>query len=815
MKIKIFSLLIASILVITLAGCGGKTEDQVKKIDVIQGENQCALANSEYSKKLIIELLGPKRPGLFGGKGSSYPVPKIKVKFEPAEGSDLKVYPETAVSNDGGAVSVQVFAGQKIGDQYLKVIPEGFPKATKTIRFVSGVTVEGAKQEVYAGHSLPNPIEVKIADSQGNAIQGVPVYFKITSSPEESKQKASCKPEEVRTNEFGVAECSFKGGEKTGTYTITAEIDGGKNHFTVRGLEIKEMVLDLQGLIIIVLGGLALFIFGMKLMSDGLQLVAGEKMKSILQFFARNRFIAVLAGTIVTAVIQSSSACTVMVVGFVNAGLLNLAQAIGIVFGANIGTTVTAQMISFKLEGLALPAIIFGLLITMLAKRTITRGWGQTLLGFGLLFFGMGMMGQELKLIGKFPAFIEFFNQFNCEPQGTFAMPIMPILGAIVIGTAMTLLIQSSSASMGIIIALAAGGLINFYTAVPLLLGTNIGTTITAILASLAANERAKQTAVAHVLFNVIGTVYMVLLFYVPFPGTEYPFFLYLVNMTTNGNALAPVPENLVRHIAMAHTLFNVFNVIIFLPFIGYIVKLCNIIIKVKDEKSIKLQYLEPHLLDTPSIALEQAIQSIRYMTKEAWSMIEKAMIDCVEKGKYDEAISEELMKREEKIDELQMDVTDYLVQVTKRELTEPQAEIIPLLMHCTNDAERIADHTENLIKIAKRLDSAKANISEIGKKEIKELWSVLVNQAENVIKCLNNTKNKNIDLALKDEKKINKLVANFEKSHLKRLRKAKCDPIIGMIFIELLNELERVGDHFYNIAERAPEIQKHHITLG
>lgn len=803
--------LLASLFIIS--GCDRYKESKVDKIHIVQGDNQCALPKSECKKELIVELQGPNVKGLFGGKGNRYPVVGVKVRFEPLPGSSLKIIPPVAESDSGGGVRVKIKTGKDLGDQYLKIIPEGSQK-TKTIRIINGISIEGDYQEGYVGTSLKKPIAIKVVASDGTPVKGAPVFFRVSDSPEKRKIKASVKKEEVLTNDLGIAETGFKFGNKTGEYKVTAEVMDKSRGIYIRGIEIPEMGLDLSGLIFTVLGGLAIFIYGMKMMSDGLQLVAGAKMKTILHFFTSNRFAAILAGTLVTAVIQSSSACTVMVIGFVNAGLLELTQAIGIVFGANIGTTVTAQMISFKLGWLSLPAIILGLLIMMLAKQTFVKGWGQTVFGFGILFFGMEMMGDELKLIGNFPAFIDFFKTFNCYPVSG-EMPILAVLGAIGIGTLMTVVIQSSSASIGIILALAGSGLIDFYTSVPLILGTNIGTTVTAVIAAIPANKPSKQTALAHLLFNVLGTVLMILFFYVPYPGTNYPVFLRFINMTTRGDVFAEIPQNLVRHIAMAHTFFNVINVILFLPFIGLIAKLCNMIVHVEKEEPIELKYLEPHLLNTPSIAIEQAIHSIRYMVKEAWSMVQKATNECFMNEKTDIKITSELAQREDKVDALQQEVTDYLVQLTSRKLTEPQSAIIPFLMHCTNDAERIADHTENILSLAKRLEESSNKISSSGKKDLEDMWKILSDQAGNVIACLNNTDKENIDIALDDEREINTLADKLEESHVMRLREGECDPVVGIIFIEMISELERIGDHLSNIAERAPQVQKHHVQLG
>lgn len=799
------------------SGCERESSGVVKKIKIIQGSNQCAAPSTKCKKELIIELLSPKKPGLFGGKGASEPVPDVKVKFVPLNGSDIVITSEKPVSNPGGAVTATITTGKMTGDQYFKIIPVGFEKAAKTIRIISGIVIEGGSQEAFAGEGLTKPISITVYDPNGNKVPNVPVYFHIASSPEK-KIKAKFKKKKVLTNEDGVASTTFKMGTNTGTYELIAEVADPSRGINYRGIEFKALGLNLmgfKGLILTVLGGLALFIFGMKLMSDGLQLVAGDKLKSILHFFTRNRVVAICAGALITGVIQSSSACTVMVVGFVNAGLLSLMQAIGVIFGANIGTTITAQMISLKLGGFAFPAIILGVIILMVAKKATTKGWAQTLMGFGLLFFGLSVMGSELKIIGKFPTFIDFFNRFDCTPISGEYMPIMPILGAILIGTLLTFAIQSSSASMGIVLMLAGGGLINFWTAVPLLLGTNIGTTITAILAAIGANERARQTALAHVMFNVLGTLLMIGLFYIPYGSQNIPIFLYFINYITQGDVFAVIPENIVRHIAMAHTFFNVIVVILFIPFIGLLARFCNFVIKVPDDKRIKIVHLEPHLLDTPSIAIEQTIQSIRFMVKESWKMVSESMDKAFLKSEYDDKRVKDLADREEKIDELQKDVTSYLVQITERTLTEPQAGLVPLLMHCTNDAERIADHTENILAFTKRLIESKNKISEGGMKDMHEMWTLLQDQAVHVIDGLDSTNKSDVHMAKKSNLEVDMIAERLEINHVQRLSDGKCKVDASIIFLEMVSELEKIGDHFANIAERTRKIQKHHMQLS
>jgi Na/Pi-cotransporter len=784
----------------------------VKSIKVVGGD-QCAPPNSECPKPLIIELLGPVKKGMLGGKGSVAPVPQVKVSFQVLPGSDLTVECDNPVSDHGGSVKAKIKTGSKIGDQYFKIIPEGFPKAAKTVRVISGISVSGAKQEVFAGSTLPKPLSVTVYDKTGKPAGRVPVFFRVASTPGK-KAKLKCTPSSTITNANGVASTVCAMGDKTGTYKILVEVADPERGIQARGIVVKEMVMNLWGaggLLITVLGGLAIFIFGMKSMTDGLQLVAGDKMKKVLAFFTSNRFAAVLAGTAVTGVIQSSSACTVMVVGFVNAGLLSLEQAIGVVFGANIGTTVTAQIISFKLGLLAFPCITIGLVVMMLAKKSIWKGWASTLMGFGMLFFGLGIMSHELKSIANFPSIIHFFRQFDCEPLASGGyMPLGAVLGAVAIGTFMTVVIQSSSATIGIAMALAGSGLINFYTAVPLILGDNIGTTVTANLAALGANRRAKQAAFAHFIFNIFGTAYMLIFFYLLY-WNGHPAYLELINRITPGDAFSG--ENVTRHIAMAHSMFNIFNVILFLPFIALIAKICNMVIPVPDDADVKIQHLEPHLLATPPIAIEQTIQSIRYMTKEAWKMVKDAM-SMLDSGKIDDKLVAKLEEREEKIDSMQEDVTDYLVKLTEQQLTEHQAAIIPHLMHCVNDAEKIADHTENLVGLGKRLKKSKKNFSKEARNELRDMWDTLSSQASHVISGLDSTDKREVDLAQKREIKLDKIAAKLEKNHIARLGKGKCDPVVGIIFLESVAEIEKIGDSFANIADRSADIQQHHLEL-
>ena len=296
---------------------------------------------------------------------------------------------------------------------------------------------------------------------------------------------------------------------------------------------------------------------------------------------------------------------------------------------------------------------------------------------------------------------------------------------------------------------------------------------------------------------------------------THISIFMYFINAITSGDVFAVIPENIARHIAMAHTMFNVVNVIVFLPFIAVIAKICNFFIKVKDEESVKIQYLEPHLLETPSIALKQVVLSLQHMLNEAWSMVNKVGEHAIISGKTDEKFYNKLMKQESGVDEMQTDITDYLVTLTQKELTSLQAEAVPLLMHCTNDAERIGDHAEIIFNLIKRLKLSAKKFSEEANLDLNQVWELLCDQAQNIILYLENAEIEKAEDALKKGKKLEVYMVKSEKNHIKRLKKGKCKVVAGIVYIELLTEFNSISNRLTNIAERMPKIQNHYLKLA
>ena len=805
-KIKIFTLVFSFLI---LAACSKKANETPDKIIIHSGNLQCVAPSTQLPKPLAIEVLGSHKKGLLGGKGTRNPVANVPIKFV-VSGSNTNVFfpkGNETKTDEGGHASVPVIVGKTVGDIYIKAIltkKDGKEKSVE-FRITSGITLENNKQEAFANHTCNEPLEVKVFNSEGKVAENVDVYFSV----EGGNKKAKLSDAHIKTDKNGIAKTYVTPGKKTGVIKILAEIVDENGNSLTRAIQFTAMGLNHTSLIIALIGGLAIFIFGMKVMSEGLQRVAGAKMKSILQFFTKNKIVGVLAGAGVTAVIQSSSACTVMVVGFVNAGLLTLNQAVGIVFGSNIGTTITAQIIAFKLTKLALPAVIVGLVIQMLGKKNTTKFWGQVLLGFGLLFFGMMMMSDTLKPLRTSPTFMSFFHGFDCTPVNGF-MPITSVLWAVFIGTVLTVVVQSSSATVGLTMALAGSGLLNFYTAVPIILGDNIGTTITANLAAIGGTRTARRTALVHTLFNVIGTSVMLALFYIPMKGI--PIFLYYINKLTSGNVFANPPVNIARHIAMAHSTFNIICVIMLLPFSGFLAWISKKIVPVlKSEKEETLQYLEPHLLQTPSLAIGQATRELAYMTRRSVKMVEDAY-KCLKENNL--KWEDDILRREEIVDDLQEKISNYLAKLTAMPLTEKEAEIVPVLMHAVQDAEQIGDLAVGLVKLAERRNSKKIVLSSEALNDIKEMFEAVDVQCEHVFTGLNTGNAEEAKFAMAFEDKIKLLSKRLSSRCLKSFdpEKGKVNQVVFVL--DIIANFERIGSRLINIAERIPALSEFELPI-
>ncbi len=801
-------LALAILLVSLAAGCSRKPETTPEVLQIKSGDAQFGEKGALSSQMVEIEVLGPDRRRA-GGRRE---VPEIRVRITPDDDTEGKEAIE-GVTDITGVVRTNVPMGNVFGDRYFTVTCPDFPDRVKPIQFrvIAGVSVTGAMQETIAGNELPEPIAVKV-DGPNGLEAGVPVYFSITSG----SSKASLTNVEALTDSNGIARTQLiTDSSYTGTYIVNAEV-GLKDKagcYLTRGVHIGELAMNRCNLAIALLGGLAFFIFGMTMMSDGLQLLAGARLKNTLQMFTGHRINAILAGLGITALIQSSSATSVMVVGFVNAGLLNLQQGLGVVMGAAIGTTVTSQMVSFNLDVLALPAVIIGVIMLVMAKKSTTRGAAETLFGFGILFFGMMMMSAEARSIAEFPSFRKFFLLFDCTPHEVGGWPpLLPVLGAIGIGILMTVIVQSSSVTVSMTIALAASGLINFWTAFPLVLGDNIGTTITGILAALNTNRTARQTAIASMLFKIFGVLAMLCTYYIYWDGV--PCFLKLVDVLTPGDVFAAVPQAIGRHIANAHTLFSIFAVLVVMPFINGVAWLAIKMLPGSgddDKNNQSLCILEPHLLNSPSAAIDQVLTALLSMTREAMALTSGAINSFVART---HANDEKLNHQEAQIDRAQHDIMDYLVKLTRRNLAENQSAIIPAFMHCVNDVERIGDRAINILQLVSSEEASTQKFSETALNETRTIGERIADTGAMLIDGMSRNDQKLIDKVIKCCGEIKMMTARFEGNHEARLHSRDCNVENGVIYVELLANLERIAAHLSNLAERARSMLTHRMQF-
>ncbi len=534
--------------------------------------------------------------------------------------------------------------------------------------------------------------------------------------------------------------------------------------------------MDTIKVIIQLMGGLGLFIYGMKLMGDGLENAAGEGLKNILEKVTSNRLMGVGIGAIVTAVIQSSSATTVMVVGFVNAGLMTLAQAAGVIMGANIGTTITAQLVAFKLDQISPIFVFVGAAFVMFAKAKKRKEIGNIILGFGILFTGMGSMSAAMEPLAASPMFADVLLAIG---DNWFV--------GIISGTAITALLQSSSATTGILIALASTGLINIDLALPIVFGCNIGTCITAILASIGTNKTAHKAALLHLIFNIVGTIV-----FLPFIGIIARIVQYIS------------PDNVSRQIANAHTVFNVANTALLLPFSSYIIKFINKVIPCEEKpEKIGPKYIDDRVLETPVIAAGQVIKETIRMANKAKENLELSMKAFVE---GDEALIKKVYENEEIINILESSITEYLVKLSKCDLSDREKGIVASTFHVVIDIERIGDHAENIADLSIEKINKKLKYSQDALNELYEIYNLTLKSLEIAIDSYVNrdiTKAKSI---LEIEDKIDAYQKGYREKHIQRLYDGKCNAFAGAIFLDLISAFERIGDHSTNITESVLE---------
>ncbi len=527
--------------------------------------------------------------------------------------------------------------------------------------------------------------------------------------------------------------------------------------------------------VFLLLGGLGMFLFGMKMMSDGLENAAGDRMRRVLEVLTGNRFAAVGVGAGITAIIQSSSATTVMVVGFVNAGLMSLLQATGVIMGANIGTTITSQLIAFKLSDIA-PLILFiGMLFyVFIRKRSLVR-IGEIVLGFGILFLGLGLMAQAMEPLREMESFRNLLVSFK--------NPVISIL----IGALITAVIQSSSASIGILQTMATLGLVTLDSSVSVILGMNIGTCITAILASIGTSVNAKRAAGIHLMIKIIGTlIYLALL--ALFPS--------IVSFIASLS-----PDNVSRQIANFHTLYNVTITIVLFPFAKLLVRLIERIIPEKhapDHVEQKLMYLSERTAQTPGLALTQTLKELGRMGEIAAGNLDRSLKAFFNR---DEQAAYRVIEIEKTIDYLSHSITNYMIEFRGLDLSEHDLKTLGSLHHVVIDMERIGDLAENIAEYTLTLTEKRANMTSEAESELRTMARKTQETLATSLDIFNKRDKSRLPVVDAMEQEVDIMKKAFTNNHIERLQLKACNPQTGVIFTNMLATLERVADHATNIA--------------
>ena len=532
-------------------------------------------------------------------------------------------------------------------------------------------------------------------------------------------------------------------------------------------------------------GGLGMFIYGMQLMSQGLENAAGNKMKSLLEALTKNKVMGVLLGAIITAVIQSSSATTVMIVGFVNAGIMNLTQAMGVIMGANIGTTMTAWIVSMgewaaflKPATIAPIAIIIGVVVMMVGKRRATKDIASIVVGFGLLFVGITNMSDSMSGLKNVPAFTNLFVTLGSNP----------LLG-ILVGAGVTAIIQSSSASVGILQSLAVAGLIPFNSAVYIIMGQNIGTCVTALLSSMGAKRNAKTAALMHLVFNVIGTAIFSIGSIIFFKTVNPDWGYEMITAT---------------QISTVHTAFNVATTVLLFPASNLIIKLAKKIGRVNEEtENDTIVSLDDRMLQTPTIALQATISELGRMGDVVKDTLEIAKRVLFTKSKED---IEQLRKDEEIVDEYCSGITEYAIKITGLQISDKEHQHVARLVQVLSDIERISDYCENISEFAETMAEKKMEFSEIGASGLKQMFEVCVDSYRYAIEAFMEGDKEKALVTIEKETIADELEVQLRTKHIKRLTNNECNTEAGIVFLDTLVSLERISDHARNIAEEVLE---------
>lgn len=533
--------------------------------------------------------------------------------------------------------------------------------------------------------------------------------------------------------------------------------------------------------LLIVLSGLGLFLFGINSVGEELKNIAGNRMKRIIDKYTTNPIKGIFVGVLVTALMQSSSATTALVISLVRSGLMTLGQAIGIFMGSNIGTTVTAILIGFNISKVAPYAIVIGAFMELFAKKQKTRNYAKIFIAFGTLFFGLELMGSGLKVLADMPVFAEFATTLSTN---TFY--------ALIFGIAMTMLIQSSSATIGILQTLYSQNVILLPAAIPIMFGANIGTTITAILSSLGGSKESKKTAVSHVSFNLFGTILFLLIL---------PYFTTFVKM---GSAYLGL--NKLMEIAFAHFVFNISTTILLFPFIKYIEKFVNLIIKGTDETEYEVEtvFEETIIQESPVMALGIALSGTLEMATNCQEIFKhtRCYIESGSQECYDTA-----QKHENVVNELNRKLSSYLVEISGHTLNEDNTVYLNFLIYSIKDLERIGDHLLNIDNHFRAIFEQNEKISEQGMDELTSLMNIIEKLLDDLHVVIESPNLYNVDLIYKMEDNINRIEKNARKAFIERLKeKIVMGDLVMALYVDILSDFERIGDYGFNIASRLKE---------
>ena len=527
--------------------------------------------------------------------------------------------------------------------------------------------------------------------------------------------------------------------------------------------------------IILALGGLGLFLYGMRLMGEGLELAAGANLRTLLEKLTTNRFLGAIVGIVVTAIIQSSTAVSVMCVGFVNASIMNLSQAMGVIMGATIGTTVTSVLLSIQISDYAPIAIFIGAFMVVLSKKNNTKYLGQIIAGFGILFFGMTTMSSNLKPLASSEQFSSIITSVS-----------NPFVG-ILFGVAFAAFIQSSSAAVGVLQALGAAGALALPDAVYMVYGIHIGACVTAVISSIGATKAAKRTALSYVLFTTFGT--LIFTFFSMFT----PFDAFIQKIT----------ENVPFQISLVHIISSIVATLVLLPLEGAIIKLACIIIPGEEEAEMeasRLKFVDERMLKTPPFAVSQITREIERMGRLSRKNFERSMDAFINQ---DEKVIAEVEANEEVIDYLNMAITNYLVKLNGLNLEDSDRLKIGSYYHVVSDMERIGDHAENICELAQNLIRKEETFSPGALEEVTNMRSLVENIIDDSLKMFkaSHVDPKMIDLVSNTEEEIDEKTAEYKDNHIERLSNGTCNATVGTLFMELLTNLERIADHSTNIA--------------